>query len=334
MNKKISSSLPTLVDATLAIEKLRVASEVRKSHLTLQGKKDPDTDELHSKLVDLEDYVNGRIAQPLKDHPAYPWFSKVKGIGKENISKVVGPIRVRSADYLVCPKCHNDYDKTMGLTTCPTCHVALEELPFADSISAVWKFCGRAPEDGKAPRRQKGKKLSYNSQLRSMTWRLGISMLKAGLRQKCNKCGHLFGSQHEECTRCKSNEFHQVATSKFSATYLKEKEKYYQRFTNEGIKIIPTPQERICPECGIEVKKKATKYCPACNALLTKKEEPEGVIFEGHLHNLALVKMIKLFLACLWLVWREAEGLPITKPYAIDKLGHNSFISPWEMCDE
>jgi hypothetical protein len=48
---------------------------------------------------------------------------------------------------------------------------------------------------------------------------------------------------------------------------------------------------------------------------------------------MALRKMVKLFLACLWLEWRKAEGLPLTKPYAIEQLGHDSFISPEEMCD-
>ena len=44
--------------------------------------------------------------------------------------------------------------------------------------------------------------------------------------------------------------------------------------------------------------------------------------------------MIKLFLACLWLEWRKGLGLPETKPYVIDKLGHESFISPETMCDK
>jgi len=57
------------------------------------------------------------------------------------------------------------------------------------------------------------------------------------------------------------------------------------------------------------------------------------MISEGHIHNMALRKMIKLFLVCLWVVWREEEGLSVTKPYAIDRLGHNSYIGPWEMVD-
>ncbi|GAJ19172.1 unnamed protein product [marine sediment metagenome] len=57
------------------------------------------------------------------------------------------------------------------------------------------------------------------------------------------------------------------------------------------------------------------------------------VIWVGHLDAMAVRKMIKLFLACLWLVWREAEGLPTRSPYAIEKQGHSSVISPWEMTD-
>jgi len=241
-----TKSLSTMVDAQLAIEKERVASEVRQSHLTLQGKQDPETDELHRRLQDLEDYVDGRVALLIQSHPAYPWFSKVKGIGKENIGKVVAPIDIEKAD----------------------------------TVSSLWKFAGFSVENGVAPKRIKGGgKLSYNSQLRSLCWRLGSSLLRA------------------------KGEFYNY--------YLKEKNKYYQRYVNGGRKIVPAT--------SLPKNKEGKRY------------EPVGIISEGHIHNQALRKMIKLFLACLWLVWREAEGLPITKPYAIDKLGHNSYIDPWEM---
>ncbi len=250
--------LSMLVDATLAIEKPRVAVEVRRSHLALQGRSDSETDELHRRIKDLEDYVDGRIADLLKAHPAYPWFSKVKGVGKENIGKVIGQVRVKPE--------RNDND---------------EELPYADTISALWKFAGFAVENGRSPRREKGEKLTYNSQLRSMCWRLGSSLLRA--------------------------------RGKFYDYYLAQKDSYVQRYENQGWKIVP-----------------ATKLPKDKNG---KRYEPEGIISAGHVHNQALRKMIKLFLACLWLKWREAEGLPVTKPYAIDKLGHNSYIDPWEMVD-
>jgi len=240
-------ALNTMVDAALAIEKLRVASEVRQTHLALQGRDDPETNELHKRLEDLEGFVDERVAYLIQSHPVYPWFSRVKGIGRENIGKVVAPI----------------------------------DIIKADTPSSLWKFAGFSVEDGVAPKRVKGGgKLEYNSQLRSMCWRLGSSLLRA--------------------------------KGKFYDYYLKEKDKYYKRFENEGVLIVPATSLPIKND---------------------KRYEPENMLSEGHVHNMAMRKMIKLFLVCLWVVWREAEGLPVTKPYAIDILKHASYIDPWEMVD-
>jgi len=266
-----TKSLTSLVDAAVAIEKLRVSAELRQDHLALLGRQDPETDALHQHLKDIEDYVDGRVADLIQSHPAYPWFSKVKGVGRENIGKVVAQIDVRKA---------------------PT-------------ISSLWKFSGFSVENGAAPRRVKGGgKLSYNSQLRSMCWRLAASLKRSK--------GNLY------------------------QYYIKEKEKYTERFLNQDYKILPTPKGKwACLNCGASWGKKRD-ITPCCdNPEIEKKirEEPPGVIWLGHLDMMALRKMIKLFLACLWLVWREAEGLPITNPYAIDVLRHHSLIKPWEMTD-
>lgn len=270
--REMNPSLTHMVDAALAIEKIRVATEVRQSHLAKRHKHDPETDELHQRIKDLEVFVDGRVAHLIESHPAYPWFSLVKGVGGENIAKVVGLI---------------------DITKAPT-------------ISSLWKFAGFAPdEEGKAMRRVKGGgKLEYNSQLRSMCWRLASSL-----------------------KRIKGN---------FYQYYIQEKDKYTERFLNQGYKILPTPQGKwVCTNCGASWGKKRD-ITPCCDKPAIEKklrEEPPGVIWLGHLDMMALRKMIKMFLACLWLVWREAEGLPITAPYAIEKLGHSKLISPWEMVD-
>lgn len=238
-----------LVNSVLAIEKLRIAAQVRQTHLGLRNQQDSETDELLRRLKEVEDYADGRLAELIKDHPAYHWFSRVKGIGKENIAKVVGMIDIEKA---------------------PT-------------ISALWKFSGFHVENGKAPKRQKdGGKLSYNSRLRSLVWRLAVSLMRA--------------------------------QGKFYDYYLREKEKYITRCKNQGIKIVPAGQ--------LPKDKNGKRY------------EPEGIISEGHVHNYALRKMSKLFLACLWLVWREAMGLPVREPYPIEHLGHTTIISPWDMVDK
>jgi len=48
----------------------------------------------------------------------------------------------------------------------------------------------------------------------------------------------------------------------------------------------------------------------------------------AHLHARAMRKAGKIFLQHLWLVWRELEGLPVSKPYVQDVLGHTHIIGP------
>jgi hypothetical protein len=52
---------------------------------------------------------------------------------------------------------------------------------------------------------------------------------------------------------------------------------------------------------------------------------------EGRKHLAALRKVEKLFLSHLWLVWRQALGLPCTRPYPQAKLECRNWIDPWEM---
>jgi hypothetical protein len=51
---------------------------------------------------------------------------------------------------------------------------------------------------------------------------------------------------------------------------------------------------------------------------------------KAHQHNAAMRKMIKVWLSHLWEVWREIEGKPVRNLYAIDRLGHEHYISPRE----
>jgi len=40
------------------------------------------------------------MKEMVKEHPAYFWFSKVKGIGDLNIGKVIGLVNIERADNL------------------------------------------------------------------------------------------------------------------------------------------------------------------------------------------------------------------------------------------
>jgi hypothetical protein len=52
--------------------------------------------------------------------------------------------------------------------------------------------------------------------------------------------------------------------------------------------------------------------------------------YKQHIHLMAMRKMEKMFLSHLWVAWREIEGLPTSKPYVIEKMGHTTYIEPPE----
>ena len=49
---------------------------------------------------------------------------------------------------------------------------------------------------------------------------------------------------------------------------------------------------------------------------------------DGHLHNMARRKAVKIFLSHLWVIWRGLEELPISEPYAAQILSHTNIIPP------
>jgi len=225
--------------------------------------------------------VDKKVAVRLKTHPAYPWFSRVKGVGNENIAKVV----------------------------------ALVDIEVDDTISSLWSFAGFAP----GSKRVRGQKLLYNAQLKVMCFRLGTSLLRAGLRMQCGGCTFLFGSTTEEgekrehCPKCGSPLLSQVAVSKYAQKYMEFKSFYEERCRRDGIKIVPATQLPVVEG---------------------KKVETASIMSEGHIHAMALRKMIKLFLANLWLVWRTGLGLSTRPPYAEEYLQHSHIIAPEEMVDK
>lgn len=49
---------------------------------------------------------------------------------------------------------------------------------------------------------------------------------------------------------------------------------------------------------------------------------------KARIHAASLRRMIKVFLAHLWMRWRELEGLPTRALYAHERLGHSSYEAP------
>jgi len=50
--------------------------------------------------------------------------------------------------------------------------------------------------------------------------------------------------------------------------------------------------------------------------------KPKNPPCREHINNRARRKMVKQFIADLWVKWRKLEGLPVSEPYAVAILGH------------
>jgi len=306
-------------DTALNIEKARVAPQVRLAHLAKTGRTSPDTEEFLELVRKAEAFADKRLAILIVNHPTWPWASRILGIGKENYPKVVGLIEKFGRYYdigspMIPPfvnRTPQHYLKVEADKVVEKEGIWVEGIERLATPSKLWKYEGFNvdPETGEVPKRRTGQKLTFNMELRMALYRLGTSLLRA-------KGIWYYGGKEDGC----------------SPGYEGYRDRIIKRMEEKGVKVISTPTGRVCPNCNIEVVAKKTFYCPQCGEKLTLKREPDGSLFRGHLHMMAMREGLKDFSICMWLVWREALGLPVTQPYKVVKLNHKP-IDPWKMVD-
>jgi len=296
-------------DTALNIEKVRIAAQVRISHLKKYGGTSPETVEFFKRVTAAEEFADQRLSDLISVHPTWPWAKRIAGIGKENYPKGIGLIekfgRFYDLDDPLIPyyveEVPQNYQTVVKGQIVQKTGIFVKGIERLTTPSKLWKYSGLHTDNGRAPKRSRGKKLEFNAELRMvMVGRLAANLIMA------NGIWHQkYGEIHDEIVATKSA---------------------------AGIKIIPTPKERMCPECNLVVGAKATRYCPNCGSKLTLKNEPEGYLFLGHIHRMAIRETMKCFEFCIWKVWREALGLPVKQPYSVEFMAHKP-IDPWEMVD-
>ena len=102
-------------------ERILTPGKVRQTHLAKQGKVDLLADKLLERHEETKKMPVKEIAKLLKSHPAYGWFSHVKGVGPETIAQVIYYIDIKKAPH----------------------------------VSSLWKYAGFHVTNGKAPKLQK-----------------------------------------------------------------------------------------------------------------------------------------------------------------------------------
>lgn len=296
------SNYAFFADSAMAIERIRVAIQVRASHLRNEGREDPDTNELLKRAKSLETFAEEKLKGLILNHPTYPWWRRISGCYPVLMAKIIGCIENFGKYYKLGDELIPDYVKREAIgNENGESYIWVEGIERFTNPSKLWKYAGLVPE----LKRETGKRLQFNIELKTLLFRL----MQFGF-------------------------FFKAERSKYYQHYSNYKERRRISLANQGILIKPTPRGRFCLNCKEEKKvPKDTYYCPDCGARLGKKEETKGVIWEGHLDFMARRHTIKLFLSHLWLVWRKALDLPVGKPYPVEHLGHTTVISPWDMCD-
>jgi hypothetical protein len=174
-----------------------------------------------------------------------------------------------------------------------------------DTVSKLWAFSGYGLKEGQRQRPVKGEKLSYNRRLKTALYLAGDSFIKS--------------------------------RSPYRAVYDDAKAKYREAKQVEPILRLLPDLDHDSFELTVlretpDGKKKWDKLIKDANKAASA-ERDEACWSDGHVDNAARRKMVKLFLSHLWVVWREAEGLPTRAPYAHEYLGHTSLSDPWSFVD-
>jgi len=161
----------------------------------------------------------------------------------------------------------------------------IDDIERFDNISKLWRFSGYAVIDGKREWNKGGEKAHYNSLLKSIVYLIGDQFVKQ-------------------------------RTPGFREVYDAEKERQQT--------LHPEP---ICSECNIPavVGKKAVNGEEVRTWRCPENGNHRTSYTPAHIDLMARRKIAKLFLSRLWLVWREAEGLPVTEPYAMAIMGHAGY---------
>lgn len=134
------SELTQLVLLRDQLQKVRIAESNRVAAYMRLG--EPSRADVHQTYVDeltgLEDRITSQITQEVREHPAWPFLERVKGIAETSAAMVLG-------------------------------YIDIEKAP---TVSALWRYAGFGVVDGKRERPVKGEKLHYNARLKTMVWRV------------------------------------------------------------------------------------------------------------------------------------------------------------------
>lgn len=253
------------------------------------------------RLADLERHALREVTRLLKHQPIWEHLKEIRGVGPTIAGVLISEI---------------------DITRCNT-------------ASQLWAYCGLAVgPDGKAVRKRKGEKLSYNPWLKTKVVKvLGDSFIKS-----CS-WDPTFGYSTATAAR---NEYGDVITyiddegvkrKKMTRMPLPDGVVPYRKFYDERKHRQENTLVDVCMACeGKKVvvridreqstvpgtkKPRLNIPCPNCEG---GTKHPTWGASKEHRHKDAVRYMVKMFLLDFWIAWRKLEGLDVRVPYAEEYL--------------
>lgn len=115
------------------------------------------------------------------------------------------------------------------------------------------------------------------------------------------------------------------ATWNVADSFIKQgTEPYRSEYDNYKSRLRQKYPHGICQKCGGKAEKVGKNWkCVECGA----GAKGFNIKYtDSHIDKMARRRTAKLFLSRLWVAWREAGGLPVSKPYVEEYLGHEHVV--------
>ena len=232
---------------------------------------------------------------PLADDPVFEGLFTRLVDTQEYVDKMLAPLVLQHP----CWKGFGLHVKGVGPHLLGLITGLIRDITPFTTVSKLWYLCGLAVLEGETQHREKGVVVNYDQRLKAiLLGRLGTQLLRNG-DPFARHLYDTFKAQEEvKLAQLNSRE---------------EKEAQPKKASHE-------PQETLGKEASQE-KQEALND----KASQMREEAQQKQAFSPH--RRAIRKVVKLWIACLWAVWREAEGLPVSQPYAISILGHQGLVT-------
>lgn len=216
-----SREISLLVRSYYDVQKLRIEHELRvKGLVRAKEKTSEDKAERHygigvPELLAAEKAILRRVDSATSTHPLRTkWLRRVRGIGPVLASGILANIERRfqrmarmkdgSERWVSDPSLYphegaaKKARKELGIVE----YLEQERHGIAcfDNPAKLWTYCGLNVVDGRAVRREKGKKLQCSTIMKVLAWKLGETFVRCGrsYRQEYDRYKARFQAQHPE----------------------------------------------------------------------------------------------------------------------------------------